>query len=207
MEELERGFTHVQPIIVLQDEARHEATVQAVAQASLGAFKGENETWEMWRSESHTKSVRRAREKDFSKILRVAQESVEQWHLVELPGGVALATEPLTYGGMPSAMRRAQVAGTEFPRERKAQLLKEAPSPGAAPVLYVDASLGMSTGKEAAQVAHGYWASMDGIGEVPGEIIPLEHASFQLMRFHARASVVDNGLTEIPRATATVIII
>lgn len=210
MRTLERDYSLVQPIVVLQDGAEHEATVAAAAQASVESFKKDSEKWQTWRSENYAKSVRRAKGKEFAKILALGEESDWQWSLVKRDGASAIAFEPFTYVDMPKAVRRAQVGGTEFPRE-KGRLTSAQDVFKVSPIIAVNDDLGMSTGKCAAQVAHGLWLAEKIYGEridlYPVDVAYASDAAFKRAAAAAKGVITDSGLTELSGPTRTILVL
>lgn len=190
----------VQALVVLhREENRHEATLQAVGQASLQAFPGEGSSWDSWLQASWTKTVRRARPKDFQRLQ--ALPLAEGGPLFHLVGEVeVLAWEPQAYEAMHPLLRRTQVSGLAYH--------ESPPLPGTAP-LAVRESLPMSTGKAAAQVAHGLWKGyLLGLWgqEAKPHLTLLGEEEFQDLRGRAAAVIRDAGLTELPGPTDTILV-
>ena len=127
-----------------------------------------------------------------------------------MDGASARALTPSPVGGEDVLVAKLQIGGTELPRD-------ESPAPvdpdDGAPVIWVDADLGMTVGKTAAQVGHGSmllaavldvdaaWAwARDGfplhVREVPRAELPAQG--------DVDVVVHDAGFTEIAPGAATV---
>ena len=124
----------------------------------------------------------------------------------------------MTYEDFPHQLRRAQVS-LELPhmqetpyglREAEAEFTRVELEGGESPILVVNAELGMSTGKECAQVAHAYWMAWmaSGCSETAfypePRIVRVTAKAFQKLTSRARKSVLDAGLTEFSNPTVTV---
>ncbi|MCU6479067.1 hypothetical protein [Arthrobacter sp. A2-55] len=158
----------VQPIVLLVDKAdpgNHFDAVVAVAMASVAAYahqpaSGLSPTWEPWLGQSFAKTVRRADRKAFERIAGTGGQRVY------LGSAQAIAFTPTTYGHMPKILAHLQVSGTELPRR------PENRQADAADVrIVLNASLGMSTGKTAAQAAHALFAWFTGLNVAEGSAI------------------------------------
>lgn len=210
---------YVQPIVLLVDKtdpASHQDAVHAAALASVLAFAQElattgfGPTWAEWLAGRFTKTVRRADAKTFAKL---AEKFAGEEHAdVTIGKARALAFQPTTYDAMSRALAKLQVSGTELP-DRGTDASN--PAGADAPVLVVNESLGMSTGKAAAQAAHALFAwflSLDLI-ERSGWYdagCPFTVVFGSQDEFDASAAtvpekllIVDAGLTEIDPNTAT----
>jgi peptidyl-tRNA hydrolase len=211
--------TYVQPIVLLVDKAdpaSHREGIHAAALASVLAYaqelatSGADPSWDEWLSGRFTKTVRRADAKTFVKL---AEKFSDEEHAdVTIGKARALAFRPTTYDAMSRALAKLQVSGTELPDHDAMQqwpLLKNVP------VLFLNGSLGMSTGKAAAQAAHGLFAwylSLD----VPArtawyesgcqfrvQFVDQEAFDATAAEVPERLRIVDSGLTEIDPDTAT----
>lgn len=186
--------TLVQPI-VLRASGTHAEAVEAAARASwgLGQMLPGNPAWPAWLAGHHTKSVRRAKPSLFERLC-------EEYGVVsaEVVGGAAaFALVPMPYDSFGS-LRSLQVSGTEMPRDH--EVLDALPEGFSG--LVVDASLGMSTGKEAAQVAHGVWQAG---GWAP--VVRVDAQCFASAKHSATSVVTDSGLTELDGPTPTVAVL
>ena len=137
----------------------HEDAVRCVAEASLRAYVSAPDLpeWEQWLAGSFTKTVRRARPAEYEKA-RAAGPLAE----VHRGEAAALAFAPAPTDKLPRPIARLQVSGTELPRQGWSE------NEGAAchTRIALNADLGMSTGKAAAQAAHAMWAVWLQLGEL-----------------------------------------
>ena len=208
----------VQPIVLLVDKETPASHADAVAAAALAcvrsfATRRDDAAWEAWIAGRFTKTVRRANPKTFAKLAAAAHGGVST-----VGRARAVAFEPVSYADMPRAVRSLQVSGTELPPDPPASV------PEGAPVIVLNADLGMSTGKAAAQAAHAllawYLQAVDHAGAgnstdyrfPTAPAVPVAAAVIELpsARFAALAAepgsgplIVDAGLTEIDPGTAT----
>lgn len=183
------GVRLVQPIVVRACGA-HEDAVLAAARASRSAWTPETSAvFAEWLSGQHTKTVRRAKPAQFDRL--VARFGVDA---VRVGDAAAFALVPSAYEDFDAGVARLQVSGLVLPRagDRPVDL-------GGA-VLVVNSSLGMTTGKEAAQVAHGAWSA--GTSDV--SVVRCDAAAFARAAERADSVVVDSGLTELDGPTPTV---
>ncbi|HEX9089642.1 MAG TPA: peptidyl-tRNA hydrolase [Arthrobacter sp.] len=211
---------YVQPIMLLVDKtspAAHIDAVHAAALASVLAFAGESlscenpdPSWEAWLSGPFTKSVRRADAKTFEKLaLKFAGEEHADIHIGKAR---AIAFRPTTYGSMSRHLSKLQVSGTDLP-ERATDHRVSAPE--GSPVLVINESLKMSSGKAGAQAGHALFAWYLSL-ETPARrawyndgcqfrVIFAEQEAFESFAeaVPERLQIVDNGLTEIAPGTAT----
>ncbi|ROR76040.1 Peptidyl-tRNA hydrolase [Plantibacter flavus] len=196
----------VQPIVVLP--SNHFETIAAAALASALACAGADRSgapWSDWLSAGFTKSVRRAkRPADLDRVRAVALTRTE----IGVGEAVAMAFAPIVYADSPPPISRLQVSGLDLAREQTTFTL-----PGAiVPQVQINATVAMTTGKTAAQVAHalGVW-----VLTMPSELVHswVENPGLELVTCPfsgdtgepgSWAVVRDNGLTEIPAGTATV---
>ena len=202
----ERNQAVVMPIILLSSGSHLEA-VEAVAKASLEAFRVAAPTapdvWVPWVKYDQGKSVRRAKEKDFSKLV----DKTEHHSDVKVGEARAIAYAPVSYDEMDKSIRRCQVNGTDFEREERQYV------PGS-PTIVLNGGLGMSTGKTGAQAAHALLAWWLGLPErrqvsyVDADInvIELDGATFnsQASALSDQSLLIhDAGHTEIESGSAT----
>lgn len=186
-----------------QETAPEDAAVVAVAAALV-----------QWYGARIRKIARRARNK--------------KWRDVQsLPGVTATvgtasvrAFAPCPVALTPAAVNRLQIEGTDLPLPEDAEGVTVG---DADPVIYVDASLGMSVGKAAAQVAHGSMllaAAMDRdrardwradgfplhVCEVGARRFADRRAAAEAREHRANAAVVrDAGYTEVAPGSVTVV--
>ena len=130
--------------IVALKSGTHEEVVMACARASVLAWLNynEEEVWKEWFAGQFIKTVRRANQKEFDKLKETARAEVV------VGEGKALAFEPFLIEEIPGEIKKLQVSN--FERESSGKW----PS-GDGPKLFINPNLKMSTGKTAAQVAHG----------------------------------------------------
>lgn len=202
----------IQPIAVLKDPADpagHEETCLAAALASAAALAlfPDEELWLPWYRSGQGKSVRRGKPKDLRAI--EAQGAA----VVRVGKALAAAQAPATYP-LTGRMKQLQVAGTEM-EHGDAEVEHMLPAPGDVPVLNlaVDTSLGMSTGKAAAQSAHAAfdWAVQLGEeamaawmdAEQPAVLVPLPAKGMRKARRKATVEIHDAGHTEIAPGSMT----
>lgn len=216
------GSTFVQPIVLLVDKtgpAAHTDAVHAAALASVLAYVQEIQTsgadpvWAQWLDGPFTKSVRRADAKTFAKL---AEKFNDVEHAAVSHGQArALAFRPVTYDAMSRALAKLQVSGTELP-ERGSDA---APAPEDAPVVVMNAGLGMSTGKSSAQAGHALFAWYLTLDDAAGGRWYEDGCPFQIRFVDAAAFgaaaegisdellIVDAGHTEIDPDTATAFVL
>lgn len=192
----------VQPIVMLS-RGSHADACRAAALASVTAWLAHHEhpSWEPWLAGRFTKTVRRAKnEHALSRALDTGPAVVER-----VAEAAAAALVPTTYYEMDRFVRKLQVTGLDLSRE-----------PGSAavdggPTILVNADLGMSTGKTAAQVSHGLFAWLLTLDETArmdwfysGRRFGLAEVSAAEVTGAAGLAVHDAGLTEVVPGSATV---
>lgn len=206
----------VQPIAVAK-AGSHESVVTAVASASVFAWfiSRSNPRWEEWLSGRFTKTVRRCSVAKLDAFFEAEKDSGDVTSLIparwEEDDAIALGCVPMTYEEMPEALRKMQVA--EFNRERSGEWH---PNPKG-PRIFINADLEMSTGKTAAQVAHGLFgfilAQTEDYREIwlnthlPFEIAEVRDVAWKSAARRARVVINDAGLTEIEPGSATVAVV
>lgn len=196
---------YVQPIVVSRT-GTHEDAVTAAAQVSLRAYlcDPDDPRWLTWLAGAFTKTVRRAKPTQLAALRPQATVAVQQGQ------SVALGFPPCTYAELAPSIARLQVSGTELERmgwggnDRMARLC-----------LVVNESLGMSTGKTAAQAAHAlfawylqadhvqrfWWVQVD----MPLHITGATQAEFDMLVPQSEVVITDAGRTETAPGTATVL--
>lgn len=204
---------HVQPIVVAM-AGTHEDTAlaAALACATVWVDNRDDPAWGLWLAGPFGKSVRRARRPAaFERVL--AELSADGPVDTEQVGeAVAFAGVPVTYGRMPSLYGSLQVSGTQCsPGDGRSSRY------GYGPTLLVDESLDMSTGKTAAQAAHGLlgWLLAGGEDRVVrwaggrrGATLRMAgHSTFTAALSHADLVVRDAGRTEVDPGSATVAVL
>lgn len=222
---------YVQPIMVLR-AGTHEDAVRAVALASVLAWVntgGEDvlgakstavttsrtdgcgdqvpdlvaDHWAAWMAGRFAKSVRRAKVGQFTTLAPLAAA------VVEIGDAKAAAFAPTTYPDMLPALSKLQVSGTDFERTAWA----DSPD-GSGPQVLINEGLNMSTGKTAAQAAHGLFAWFMRLDVQQrrawvGQECPLSVTGMPTDRFateaqRAQVLIRDAGFTEIEPGSATV---
>ncbi|GGG72484.1 peptidyl-tRNA hydrolase [Corynebacterium pelargi] len=162
-----------------------------------GYFARALDTWYRHRIR---KVTRRARNAGWRNVQDLAGLSIDNTARAFIPSAVS---------EVPALIGKLQIAGTDLPYSEE-----PAPQPGQ-PVLYVDASLGMSAGKTAAQVGHASmllaghqsleWAQDWAAQDFGLSVCEVSHEQFQAVCSRPDAiTVVDAGFTEIAPNTATV---
>ena len=181
----------------------HLATCAAAALAACSAMDlpgGDPAAWDAWLSGAFTKSVRRA-----SRPAQYARaDALDTPHAAaEVGGARALAFAPTPYALMPKALRSLQVASIDEPREGSAVSVGSS-----GPLILLDPSAGMTTGKAAAQAAHALcgwlllqehgaqaaWLAAPSVSVAEGVPGPGDEVVVEIR---------DNGLTEVAPGTIT----
>jgi peptidyl-tRNA hydrolase len=210
--------TLVQPIVLLIDKdappahldavkAAASASVDAIAEDCLGTPHGDRpEVWRQWLSGPFTKTVRRANPKQWAKLPAPTGEAA-------CGTARAVAYRPASYDSLDKAISRLQVSGTDLSPAAVESPLRQSP------VLLINASLGMTTGKAAAQAAHAlmaYWLKLERDNDrawaaagSPFSIIEVDAGRFAAAADSAVKGTLirDNGLTEIAPGSATAMVL
>lgn len=183
----------------------YEATAAAVVGVCLDPRAGHPGAWQdhllAWYDHRIRKVTRRARNTPWKAVQALPGITV---------GEKARAFLPAPVSEVPHEISKLQIKGTDLPPD------EPGPAVAGRPVVYVDASLSMSTGKIAAQVGHGSmllaaarpaeWVLQWAQGRFATSVRLLEHDSFQKMCALPEAvAVVDAGFTEIAPDTTTVV--
>lgn len=208
----------VQPIIVPKSNTSEIDTAIAVAMASYRPDSEfhDVEAWRSWFSDSYAKSVRRASDGIFQKLSAMIESETDDevymhGKMYSYRGCKAIAYEPMLYTDMPKLISKCQVAGTNFDNSDKVYTTKDTVESitTADTIIIVNDSLGMSSGKVAAQVAHGYWMSINGSSAASVEpvVYYAKAKDFNEIKKYAKAIIVDSGLTELDGQNETIIVL
>jgi peptidyl-tRNA hydrolase len=179
--------------------------VTAVALASVLALVAtpEEPAWQAWLDNRWTKTVRRGTGPQLAAAEPFAAAQVE------VGGARAYGFVPCTYDELPAPLVKMQVAF--FERDREGDL----DDPGRGPVICVNPAVEMSTGKTAAQAAHGifrWWVARSdqaraawlASGHPVWVRTALSPAGWSEALRTAEGTVNDAGLTEISRGALTI---
>ena len=199
----------VQAILVPKGDHPHEDVVMACATASVKAllFTRENPAWDEWLSGPFTKSVRRATITQFDDALEwvAAAAQVGDVQTVALP--------PMAYDDFPKCVAKTQVQGTDYPRRGSWD-----PHPDLLhhdPMVVINPNVEMTTGKMAAQVAHGLMASVLRYGKMdlskwmerglPWGCFVCTEQEWDVYVKRCPIHIEDAGFTEVEPGTLTVV--
>lgn len=214
----DREQSLIQPIVLQQTGSHHES-ILAVAKASLLGYikqsvSGED-VWQQWLDDEQGKTVRRAKVQDFEKLLAVQDHAAE----ASVGEARAIAYAPVRYEEMNKKVRRLQVNGTDFERESgvRTSLAGNRPS---VPTVILNAGLGMTTGKSAAQASHAlfewWWTLSDGFRQEwldsgsPLEVVEVSSSEFTAVSRTLSSHhmiIHDAGHTEIESGSATAFVL
>lgn len=201
-------MSFVQPIVVNPDGS-HENTITAVALACVKAYRKDYvynpEPWDQWLAGSFTKIVKRAKKPDLTQFAISGMSYVEVVDSAAV-GYVPCETQPLE-------VRRLQLSDLNLPQSGKWPVmpLKQKGVYLPPPTVYValNPDVAMSTGKLAAQAAHGL---LKYVLEVDPQVIyhPWQCTAdpdiFRRLRKTADVKIKDAGHTEIKPGTLTVLV-
>ncbi|STC98640.1 aminoacyl-tRNA hydrolase [Corynebacterium renale] len=183
----------------------YEAAAAAVVGVCLAPQAGRPGAWQdqllAWYDHRIRKVTRRARNSPWRAVQALPGVTV---------GDHARAFIPSAVSEVPHEISKLQIKGTQLPAD------EPGPAPAGRPVVYVDASLSMTTGKIAAQVGHGAmllaaaqpadwvlgWARTSFATSV--RLVDHDHFT-HLCAKDGAVTVVDAGFTEIAPDTATVV--
>lgn len=200
----------VQAIAVRRGCGTHEDLVVAVALASVRALLNtrDNPAWDQWLAGPFTKSVRRGT------ATQMAAISTECAGLARVGEVEAVAMIPAPYEEISHHLRRMQVSGLGRPRVAQEGWYVRCDS---GPLLVVNESLEMSTGKTAAQVAHGLMSWGLAQQEVvlaewmaagnPLGVRGVPKGEFEDLRKTAHIVIEDAGYTEITAGSCSVLVV
>lgn len=170
--------------------------IHDAALASMQALTVPSENWDEWLATDYRKSVRalkRSQDADADPIVSIVCHS----------GTLsAAATLPTRKEALTPALKRTQVTGWDHKVDH---LTSESPlsAVSGASTLLINDSLGMSTGKMAAQAAHAVMLFFIAERVVPTFSIIL--TSEEILKEADGYTVTDNGLTEIPAGSLTAV--
>ncbi|GAA5225829.1 peptidyl-tRNA hydrolase [Paeniglutamicibacter antarcticus] len=197
----------VQPIILLVDREEPCPEDEGIAVAALASVKAllanpRHPYWRIWAQGAFAKSVRRADSKMFAKVTLEFPDH----ELAEIGTARALGFAPMEAGSLPKRLAKLQVSGTVLPPGE--------PMEPTSVRIVLDDSLGMSTGKVAAQAAHALFAwVLEGKPEeldawrAAGCPLSIERIDSTAFRKNARTAdgpvIRDAGRTEITPGSAT----
>lgn len=205
----ERNQAVVMPIVLLNSGSHLEA-VEAVAKASLESYRlassRDPEKWGYWIENEEGKSVRRAKEKDFLKLVSRLEHNSD----VKVGEARAIAYSPVSYDEMDKNIRRCQVNGTDF--DRASRDVTDSPT------IVLNGGLGMSTGKSGAQAAHAllaWWRALPesrqvSYADTAVNIIELDTDEFNTLAAaltNSNLVIHDAGHTEIESGSATAFVV
>ncbi len=201
---------YVQPIAVSKTGC-HEEIVMAVAVASVYAFAAtpQNPNWAKWLDGPFTKTVRRGTPTQF----QVCEEQAA--FVVEIGEARAAADTPRPAKELGLPWSKMQVSGLE--RERKGWPFDPEISLPTAPTIYINPYVEMSTGKTAAQVAHGLFAWVLNMSDqqwnqwmewgAPVRVTDERQYWDEITQMVGGIQIVDAGRTEIDPGTMSVFVI
>lgn len=193
----------VQAILVGPDGS-HLGVIESAAKAStLALAKNPSDpSWRAWLAGQFTKTVRRVKPTVLAQV-----EALGATLVTESSGAVAAALPPSLYADLPKAAARAQVQG----------LQRDLPEPSWQPSsglwVVLNADLGMSTGKAAAQAAHALMAAaVEFSGLDPAALRAaaqqarfawVASRTFETLAQRAEVVIADAGHTEVAAGTRT----
>lgn len=197
----------VQPIILLVDREEPCPEDEGIAVAALASVSAllanpRHPYWRPWAQGAFAKSVRRADAKMFDKVAAEFPGHT----LAQIGTARALGFAPMQADSLPKRLAKLQVSGTTLPPG-------EPMDPTTVRIALND-SLGMSTGKSAAQAAHALFAwVLEGKPEeldawrAAGCLLSIERLDSKAFRKNARKAhgpvIHDAGRTEITPGSAT----
>lgn len=199
----------VQPIAVSKNKGTHEQVIHGVATASVLAWLAHPElpAWDEWLAGRFTKSVRRGTPTQMAAVSSLSLA------FVRIGDVEIMAFEPMAYEDFPHHIAKMQVSGLERPEEHEWPMVLEE---GAGPVVWLNNKNKMTTGKTAAQVAHGVFAWALKLSDterdewfdagIPMSILPAPAEQFAEAKDRALVVIEDAGLTETDPGTVTCVV-
>lgn len=180
--------------------------MHAVALASVLAWleTPEDPAWSEWLKGRFTKTVRRGTAGQFEAAAEFAVATV-------MVGEVeALGFIPMAYEDMPQPVTKMQVANLDRPKSELWIRHAEGPT------VWINEDAGMTTGKTAAQAAHGLFAWLLRQSEsdraswlaegMPATIMSVPGDAFSAVATEAVVNICDAGFTEVEPGTETVVV-
>jgi len=196
----------VQAVAIRKNVGSHQDVIRAVALASVIAWvtSYEDPAWSSWLKGRFTKSVRRGTAGQVEAAAEFAASDVM------VGEARALGFVPSAYEDMVQPLPKMQVSGTEYPRSENWVVDPEGPT------IFINHNAEMSTGKTAAQAAHGLFAwalrlDQEGREHWVGQGFPvtfLEAPARQIKimaELEGAVPIFDAGFTEIDPGTLTVV--
>ena len=200
----------IQPIAVTRTGS-HEEMVVAAASASIMVYASlrDRPEWDVWLSGPFTKSVRRGTAGQWERAAALETAGPP----IRVGEAAAVGFVPCLQDRMPSPVHKMQVTGTDRVRTGTWPVVPPEDT-ACVPVLVINQDLGMSTGKTAAQAAHGmfrWWRRLDkaqqlGWVEQNAAVMCVEVTGDQFTEAArvAESVVTDAGFTEIDAGSVTV---
>lgn len=165
--------------------------------------------WQEWVDADYGKSVRRIRRPaEHDRLLKYLDHATS----FSVGGATAYAFAPMLQMDYPSALRKLQVTGLQLQGDNQESQAFSLGS-NAVPAFAINADITMTTGKTAAQLAHGvmlwvlkaqlkHWDELLRWTQNPG--LAVSYESFPSGLGDPKSTVVDNGHTELDPQTPTV---
>ncbi len=207
--------------LVCTPNGNHQDTVRAVAFASLACHivDPDHPNWEQWLSGRFTKTVRRV--KITAKLNEITNQCASEGGLVCHMDGITVAAFiPDHPEKMSAELRACQVSEFNRPRDPSNILTNQYGTVDGYPRAGDDFSkctfvclnprVEMSTGKTAAQVAHGFWSAYLNFGAEASQIVIRANSLFHSVEINDAdlwepyIYLRDAGLTEIDPDTETI---
>lgn len=174
--------------IVTNGEGFEQDLLYAVSTVSSRALLKHPEKHETWLKGKFVKSVRKS--KQFNKVLE--DKPLMTFHLDS--GLVAAVFAPTIIQEFPKSVKRSRVEGLSLEKGERFEYGKSEIT------VNINSELGMSSGKMAAQVAHGVMLYVLDRGRLP-EGMAFEYTTILP---ESKYTVTDAGFTEIPEGSVTV---
>lgn len=197
----------VQAVAIQKNKGSHEDVIRAAALASVIAWVNsyEDPAWNSWLKGRFTKSVRRGTAGQIEAAVEFAASDVM------VGEARALGFVPASYDDMLPPISKMQVSGTEYPRSEEPWTVDFE-----GPAIYINSDIEMSTGKTAAQAAHGLFAWALRLSDEErehwvGQGLPVTFFEvpakeiIDLAELAGAVPIVDAGFTEIDPGSMTVV--